>query len=129
MAQPVQNYQNHVKTVPAFHMLTSALLFVNFVWAVYRAATGFSIDRLMTVVVAVALRLMFWFIRSFPLTVQDRVIRLEMRLRLAQLLPPDLKGRIHELTVGQLCSLRFASDAELPDLTRKVLDGNVSDRK
>jgi hypothetical protein len=129
MAQPVQNFQNHTKTVPAFHMVTTLLLLVNFVWGAYRLVTDFSVDRIVTVLLAVALFLMFWFIRAFPLAVQDRVIRLEMRLRLAQLLPADLKPRINELTVGQLCSLRFASDAELPELTRKVLDGNIQDRK
>ncbi len=61
--------------------------------------------------------------------VQDRVIRLEMRLRLAGLLPADLQARIQELTVDQLVSLRFASDAELPGLTRKVLDDKITDRK
>ncbi len=129
MDQPVQNFQNHAKTVPAFHMVTSLLLLVNFLWAAYRLVTDPSADRAVTVLLAVALFLMFWFIRSFPLAVQDRVIRLEMRLRLAQLLPADLKPRINDLTVGQLCSLRFASDAELPELTRKVLDGNIRDRK
>jgi hypothetical protein len=61
--------------------------------------------------------------------VQDRVIRLEMHLRLKQLLPAELQPRIQEFTVGQLVSLRFASDAELPDLARKVLDEKLSDRK
>lgn len=129
MAQAVQNFQNHAKTVPAYHMVTTLLLLVNFVWAAYRLVTDVSADRIVTMLLAVALFLMFWFIRSFPLKVQDRIIRLEMRLRLAQLLPADLQPRIHDLTVGQLCSLRFASDAELPELTRKVLDGNIRDRK
>jgi len=61
--------------------------------------------------------------------VQDRVIRLEMRLRLQQLLAQDLRVRIPEFTVGQLVALRFASDAELPDLARKTLDEKLTDRK
>jgi hypothetical protein len=61
--------------------------------------------------------------------VQDRVIRLEMRLRLAGVLPADLQARIPEFTVDQLVSLRFASDAELPGLARKVLDDKIADRK
>jgi hypothetical protein len=61
--------------------------------------------------------------------VQDRIIRLEMRLRLAEILPPDLRGRIPEFTVAQLVSMRFACDAELPALARKVLDDKMSDRK
>lgn len=65
----------------------------------------------------------------FALTVQDRVIRLETRLRLERLLPADLKARILEFSVGQLIALRFASDAELPDLARRVLDEKVKDKK
>jgi hypothetical protein len=63
------------------------------------------------------------------LTVQNRVIRLEERLRLARLLPADLQGRIEELTVGQLVALRFASDGELVELTRKVLTEGITDKK
>jgi hypothetical protein len=61
--------------------------------------------------------------------VQDRVIRLEMRLRLAQVLPVDMRPRIPEFTPAQLISLRFASDAELPALARKVLDDKMNNRK
>ena len=67
--------------------------------------------------------------RIFALTVQDRVIRLEMRLRLQQVLPAELRGRIPEFTVSQLVALRFAGDAELPGLARKVLDEKLTDRK
>ncbi len=63
------------------------------------------------------------------LKVQDRVIRLEERLRYQRLLPTDLQSRIDDFTVNQLVSLRFASDAELPGLARKVLDDKINDRK
>jgi hypothetical protein len=69
------------------------------------------------------------YARLFALSVQDRIIRLEMRLRLAEILPPDLRARIPEFTVAQLVSMRFACDAELPALARKVLDEKMSDRK
>jgi len=67
--------------------------------------------------------------RLFALAVQDRVIRLEERLRYAQVLPPDLQGRTRELTIDQIVSLRFASDAELSSLIRKVLDERLTQRK
>jgi hypothetical protein len=72
---------------------------------------------------------MFFFARLFALAVQDRVIRLEERLRLERLLPPDLQPRIQDFATAQLVALRFASDAELPALARKVLAENITDRK
>jgi hypothetical protein len=67
--------------------------------------------------------------RTFAVRVQDRVIRLEMRLRLRELLPPDLVPRISELRPRQLVALRFAGDRELPALTRRVLDERLQDGK
>jgi len=61
--------------------------------------------------------------------VQDRVIRLEMRLRMLQILPAELRPRVPEFSVNQLVALRFASDAELPALAKKVLDEKLNDRK
>jgi hypothetical protein len=81
------------------------------------------------IVVACALLALLWPVRTMVLTVQDRVIRLEERLRLERLLPADLEARIPELTVGQLVSLRFASDEEVAELTRQVLDEKLHDRK
>jgi hypothetical protein len=67
--------------------------------------------------------------RSQAVTVQDRVIRLEMRLRLRQILPPELQTRVQDLTHRQLVALRFASDAELPVLVREILDGKLTTGK
>jgi hypothetical protein len=66
--------------------------------------------------------------RSYSTKVQDRIIRLEMRLRMERVLPPDLAVRIGEFTLGQLIALRFASDAELPELARKVLAEKIEKR-
>ncbi len=83
----------------------------------------------MDVLVGAALIALFVMARNSVVTVQDRLIRLEMRLRLAGVLPADLCPRISEFTVPQLVSLRFACDTELPALARKVLDEKLSDRK
>ena len=129
MAQQTQSFENHAKVVPAYHFFTFGLAAINLLWNLYRTAVDFSVAQLMSLAVAVVLLMLFFFARIFALTVQDRVIRLEMRLRLAQLLPNDLRPRIAELTPKQLVALRFASDEELPDLCRTVLTDRVSDAK
>lgn len=120
-----QNYQNHRKYVPLFHFVTIGLALVNLVLALVALFRAPSVLSVSAVLVAVLLGLLAYFIRDFVLTVQNRVIRLEERLRLAQLLPPDLRPRIHELTTRQLIGLRFASDEELPELVRQVLDEKI----
>jgi len=79
-----------------------------------------------TLLVSLALMVLAISLRSQILRVQDRLIRLEMRLRLQQLLPQDLRNQIDRLGVKQLVALRFASDAELPELTRQVLGGSLT---
>lgn len=128
--QKPQNLQNHVRVVPPFHMFVLPVLFLNIGWSIYHIVkAGISFESVLDVLLAVALLLLAVYARLFTLTVQDRVIRLEMRLRLAEVLPADLRPRIPEFTVAQLVSLRFASDAELPALARKVLDEKLNSRK
>ncbi|MDX1997287.1 MAG: DUF6526 family protein [Thermoanaerobaculia bacterium] len=124
-----QNYSNHARFVPLFHFVTFGILVLNVLWAGYKLVRFFSFDAVMALLVAVALVLLFFFCRIFPLTAQDRVIRLEERLRLARLLPADQQARIEELRPRQLVALRFASDAELPGLVARVLAGELTDPK
>jgi len=130
MAEPGrQSYANHMRLVPPFHIVLSLILLVNFFYCLVRAIVAFSWPTLLAALMGLAFLLMFIYMRTFPLTVQDRLIRLEMRLRLERLLPADLKSRIPELTVSQLIALRFASDAELPGLVREVLDQKLTRAK
>lgn len=124
-----QNFENHAKFVPGFHIGVLGIFAANIIFCAMRLIQGFTVERLFGLLVAVALIMCAFYGRIFALTVQDRVIRLEMRLRMERVLPADLRGRIAEFSVGQLVSLRFASDAELPELARKVLDGRIEDRK
>jgi hypothetical protein len=124
-----QNYKNHVRLVPMFHYFVLPALLVNFVWTVRAAVHDFSADTVIASVTALALILLAFSARRFALTVQTRLIRLEMRLRMQQVLPADLRARILEFQPGQLVALRFASDAELPELARKVLDEKLTDQK
>ncbi len=125
----VQSYENHARTVPAYHFVAFPIFAINVGWSAYRAFVSFSFESVLALLVAIALVLFFFLARVFALTVQDRVIRLEMRLRLTQLLPADLRSRVNDFTVAQLVGLRFASDQELPDLARKVLEEKLTDRK
>jgi hypothetical protein len=125
-----QNFANHPKIVPLFHYFVIPALTLNFGWSIYRLVHLRQwADGVIGVLTAAALLLLAFYARMFALTVQDRVIRLEERLRFERLLPDDLKARIPEFTVAQLVALRFASDAELPALARKVLSDNLTDRK
>jgi len=124
-----QNFENHAKFVPAFHIFILGTFAVNLVWSVYRLIHVFSAESVISLLLAIAFLLLTFYSRIFALTVQDRVIRLEMRLRMQQLLPDELRTRIPEFNVSQLVALRFASDAEQPVLAKKVLDEKVNDRK
>lgn len=130
MTQPEsQSLANHAKVVPGFHYGVLGAFSLNLIWSLVRLYRVPGIDSLVGVVVAVGLLGLFFYTRTFPLRVQDRVIRLEMRLRLAGVLPDDLRPRIADLRPGQLVALRFAGDAELPALVRQVLDENLTDRR
>lgn len=125
-----QSFQNHTRWVPPFHFFVVPMLTIHFGWSIYRwKASGFSIDGFESVLFAAALLVFMFEARLFSLRVQDRVIRVEERLRLERLLPADLQPRIGDFTVSQLVSLRFASDAELAALARKVLDEKLTERK
>jgi hypothetical protein len=123
-----QNFANHARYVPWFHFVLSGILLVNLIFSVVWVIGHPSVGAVIAVLMAFGFAIMFFCMRQFALTVQDRVIRLEMRLRLERLLPAESKPRIGELTVDQLVALRFASDAELPGLARKVLDERITDR-
>ena len=133
-----QSFSNHGKIVPTFHFFVIPVLVLNVIWDIVSISrisahsaisltvlTGF----IVSILVSIALLVLAFLARIFALGVQDRVIRLEERIRYERLLPEDLKARIGEFTINQLVSLRFASDAELPTLARTVLDGKMGERK
>jgi uncharacterized membrane protein YciS (DUF1049 family) len=124
-----QNFKNHSKIVPAYHYFVLPVLFLNVIWAVARTVMAFSTGTVMGLLVAVALAMGAILWRMFALRVQDRVIRLEMRLRMREILPAELQARIPEFTMGQLVALRFASDAELPGLAKRVLEEKIGESK
>jgi len=127
MPESTQNFENHTRWVPTYHYVLAPIVLINLIWSLYKVVVDFSADRVMGLLLSVGFLLLFYHSRQFAKTVQDRVIRLEMRLRLERILPPDLRARINDFTLKQLIALRFASDAELPDLAKKVLNENLTD--
>lgn len=129
MPEP-QSYATHRRFVPGYHFVIFGILAINLIWSLFRLISPLPgvpfFDRLLAAAVAVALVLIAYYVRVFPLRAQDRIIRLEEALRMSKLLPPDLLARIDELRTGHFIALRFASDEELPELTRAVLDGKLA---
>jgi hypothetical protein len=129
MSETPQSFENHGKMVPAYHGWMTAFLVLPTLYFLFLVVTDFSAERTAIAFFAAGVIIAGLFARLFALGVQDRVIRLEERLRMQMLLPDDLKGRIQEFTTSQLVGLRFAPDEELPALARRVLDEGISDRK
>ena len=129
MASKAQTYKNHARFLPAFHFFVLPVLLLNALNAIRHIWLAPNLSTVWTLVVAAALLMLGFLSRTMALTVQDRLIRLEMRLRLQQCLPADLRSRINDLTPRQLVALRFASDAELADLVREVLGGKLASSK
>lgn len=123
-----QTYGTHRRFVPLFHFFALPVLGLNVLARIYVLVRYFSRLAIWELIVALALAALAYTVRGMATTAQDRIIRLEERLRLERLLPADLRARIGELTASQLIGLRFCSDAELPDLTRAVLNAEVSGR-
>ncbi|MCP4204806.1 MAG: hypothetical protein GY769_23095 [bacterium] len=124
-----QSLANHRRFVPMYHVVLFLILVVNLVWSAWHLYKQPGVAATMNLLVAFGLGILFLYARTFPLAAQDRLIRLEERLRLAEILPEDLKGRIGDLKEGHLIGLRFASDEEVPDLVRQVLDGKLKGRE
>ena len=121
-----QDYRRHRRWFPAYHFVALPVLLFNVIFAVWHAFRIQTRWNMWTAVVSVALLFTAFAARVMALTVQNRVIRLEMRLRLKDVLPGPLVARIGELGTKQLIGLRFASDAELPALVERCLSGELA---
>ena len=124
-----QSLKSHTRFLPPFHFFVVPVLLVNFLNTLRhlyqdpRQSTGWA------AVVAAALLMLAFLSRIQAVTVQDRLIRLEERLRLRQLLPADLQASINGLTHRQLVAIRFASDAEVAEIVRDVVAGKITTAK
>lgn len=129
MSQTPQTFSNHRRLDPPFHLFVIPVFVLGVVMSLIHFFFHFrendfreNFHAFLLILLAVALLTLVFKTRLYALKVQDRVIRLEERLRLAQLLSEPLKSHIPELTEGQLIALRFASDAEAPKLVERALN-------
>lgn len=123
MPQESQSLKNHTRLDPAFHFFLVPLGLFFIIEEIVRLVRDPGWNSAVHVVAAIWVTVAIFLIRLYALKVQDRVIRLEERIRLKELLPPSLQGRIGELTLDQLVGLRFASDGEVAGLAQKALEG------
>jgi len=123
-----QNLKNHGRLDPPYHMVLAAVLAVNFIVAIAFLVNHFNIYASWLLILSIAAFIPMLKIRSYPLKVQDRIIRLEERLRLQALAPAEWHTQIYKLTEDQLIGLRFAADDEVVELAKQALEHNL-DRK
>lgn len=128
-----QTFANHTRFDPLFHFFLLPVFGIGVVLTLIHFIAHFAhsdfrenFHAFLLIVLAVALLTLVFKVRLYSLKVQDRVIRLEERMRLMQLLPEPLRSRIPELTVDQLCGLRFASDGEVAKLVERALNEKLS---
>lgn len=125
MSHP-QTYANHPRYYPLWHYFAFPVLAGNAIVALVALVRHPTLHEGWWLLVSLALVAAVFASRIMALTVQNRVVRLEMQLRLARVLPPDLQAAIPRLSLQQLIALRFASDEETPELVRRVAEGSLA---
>ena len=126
MDQPPQSFAKHTKWDPMFHFVAFPILLINVIVVGYYLFRFPGLGGTWLFILSLALLLTAARVRSYATHLQDRIIRLEERVRLQSVLQEPLRSRIGELTDTQFVGLRFASDAELPALVQRALDEKLS---
>jgi hypothetical protein len=121
-----QNLKNHGRLDPVYHFFLALIVIANLIIAIVHAVRHFSLYSLWLVVLSLALFFLLLRMREYPLKVQDRVIRLEERLRLQSLAPAAWHAQIYRLNENQLIALRFAGDDEVVALAKMALEENLT---
>ena len=129
MAEIPQSYANHAKFDPPFHFFILPVFALTLIATLVDAVTHASLRSIWTAIFVAAVTATAFKARIYALKVQDRVIRLEERLRLANLIAEPFRSRIGALTEKQLVGLRFASDAEIPGLVERALNQKLGNRE
>jgi hypothetical protein len=121
-----QSFKSHRRYVPIYHFVLLPILILNVVAQVLYFLKYHTPYKLFMIVVALSLAAIPFSLRTMIARVQDRVIRLEERLRLSNLLPAEMHPRINDLTPGQLVELRVAPDDEVGALAQRCMSGELT---
>ncbi len=124
-----QTYANHTRWLPPFHFFLAPLMLINLIFWIVRTYQAPTWDHSWMIVLSIGLIVLMLLARTHSLKVQDRVIRLEERLRYKEVLPADLAEKASNLRTSDMIGLRFASDEELPDLVERTLNGEFEKQK
>lgn len=125
----VQTIANHTRWHPLYHFILAPMVLIYFIYSIVRLVLSPGLDRAEYVFLAVALVILTWLVRLNSLRVQDRLIRLEERLRFEKVLSPELAASAMNLRTSHYIGLRFASDDQLEELVAKVVSGELDDLK
>lgn len=126
MSKTPQNFKNHARFDPLFHFFVGPILFLNLIWAIIHLVRHPHLHAIWILVLSLAALVAGFKIRLYALRVQDRVIRLEERLRLQALAPSEWHTQIYRLSEDQLIGLRFAADEEVVELAKQALEHNLN---
>ncbi len=129
MATTPQTFANHTRWQPPFHFFVLPVILINVIWSIVLFVQAPGPSSGFWIVVSLALLMLAFLVRLNPLKAQDRIIRLEERLRYQQVLSPALLAQTGALNIGQIIALRFAGDDELEELVSKVLAGKLTESK
>jgi hypothetical protein len=121
-----QNLKNHTRLDPLFHIVLTLIVALNLIYSVVHLVRHFGVQSAWFVVLSVGAVIVFLKLRTYPVKVQDRVIRLEERLRLQALAPAEWHAQIYRLSEDQLIGLRFAGDDEVVALAKQALEENLN---
>jgi hypothetical protein len=128
MSSQPQDFKNHARFDPVFHFFLSPIFIANLIIAIVNVVRHRDLGSVWILVLSIAAFVLLFRLRQYPLKVQDRVIRLEERLRLQALAPQEWHAQIYRLNESQLVALRFAADDEVVGLAKQALEHNL-DRK
>ncbi|MGH9799041.1 MAG: DUF6526 family protein [Blastocatellia bacterium] len=129
MPETTQSFSNHTRWHTPFHFVLAPILFIHAVWCALQVFNAPTLEHVEQLLLSFGLVVMALLTRINPLKAQDRVIRLEEQIRYQRLLPADLAARASALPAGFIVAMRFASDAELPDLAQRAVDGGFEKPK